>query len=333
MELSEIRRTQRGGAMDTAEEGTPRQCEQSHLGCLENRDDLENQKNCNALHAQNSSNAVGVPKFERQQISSHSGISPRSDTSSWSNRIPWMKAAQKLYYKQRTPSNVSDHYTLHQDNKDGILMPSDSDLSQVSSNPCTPGAPRQSLSMFSFRQAYSHETSSQNHHQLPHHPIHPFPSPPSPSSDTLSTDDVDDWDNKEWTPKDSSYGAAFPVCGFLPKNVRRAIEFSLIAGALIGVMYVIVTVSIKLTNEHRRKNENNSAINNNLVDDDHYIEYNQDNQNDDNYVDDYFYQNDVDDGVEDDEIAAEDDDADPCRRLIISKFPSFSWLNEESTFS
>jgi len=272
MELSEIRRTQRGGgAMDTAEqeEGTPQQrrWEPSHLD--RPGDDMENQKNCNVLYAQNDSSnaAVGVPKFERQQISSHNSgvvVSPRSDTTknSWlSNRIPWMKAAQKFYHKHKTPNNLSDDYTLHQDNKDGILMPSDSGLSQVSSNPCTPGAPRQqSLSMFSsFPQTYSHETSSSpNHHQLPNnHPlIHPFcPSlPSSPSSDTLSTAaaDVDDWDNKEWTPKDSSYGAAFPVCGFLPKNVRRAIEFSLIAAALIGVMCVIVTVSIILTNEHRR---------------------------------------------------------------------------------
>mmetsp|Transcript_22840 Transcript_22840/g.33728 ORF Transcript_22840/g.33728 Transcript_22840/m.33728 type:complete len:312 (+) Transcript_22840:109-1044(+) len=311
MELSEIRRKQKFEAMDTAGEGrislSPRPSQPLHLDNIEDRDYLENSTNNSRIDSPISPNATaGFP--------SHYDLSSRSSATSWSNRIPWMKAAHKFYQRQKPRVDVSDHYTL-QPSKDGaVVMPVGSVLSRASTNPCTPGAPTQSLSMLSFS-GYHQGVPSQNHNHLSNNSIQNMP---SPSSETLTTADVDDWDNQEWTPKDSSYGAAFPVCGFLPKNVRRAIEFSLIAGALFGVIYVVVTVSIKLTNEHRRKNETNSTVSNIMVNDDHYIEYNQDNQNDD--VDDYFNEY-----YEEEE---ENDDDDAGRRLQHSKFPSFLWLDE-----
>jgi hypothetical protein len=51
---------------------------------------------------------------------------------------------------------------------------------------------------------------------------------------------------QDWTPHDSSYGAAFPICGWIPKDVRRAIEFTLLSGVVLVLVYLVVTTSIKV---------------------------------------------------------------------------------------
>ena len=86
-----------------------------------------------------------------------------------------------------------------------------------------------------------------------------------------------------WTPQDSSYGAAVPLCGYIPKRTRKLIEiiFFLVLSALI--IYLVVKLGIKLT-EHEHQS---SAGGLDLDDDDHYIANNNvdvdDDTNDDVY--------------------------------------------------
>ena len=95
---------------------------------------------------------------------------------------------------------------------------------------------------------------------------------------TTGRDSIADFDDSEWTPPDSSYGAAIPVFGCIPKPVRRTIEFTLIAMMILGFVYLLVTTSIHITNE-RNKIVNNStspSSHNNggriALDDDLYVE-------------------------------------------------------------
>mmetsp|Transcript_36681 Transcript_36681/g.72124 ORF Transcript_36681/g.72124 Transcript_36681/m.72124 type:complete len:458 (-) Transcript_36681:423-1796(-) len=68
----------------------------------------------------------------------------------------------------------------------------------------------------------------------------------------------------DWTPEDSSYGAACPVCGCLPKRFRRLIEFSLYTALGFILIFVVVMFSIKLTED----------VVTNSSDDDYHRKYN-----------------------------------------------------------
>lgn len=74
-------------------------------------------------------------------------------------------------------------------------------------------------------------------------------------------DTLADFDDSEWTPQDSSYGAACPVCGCIPKNVRRLIESSLIAGMVVAFVWMLVATSIHVTNVHKNSIQANSTEN------------------------------------------------------------------------
>lgn len=69
---------------------------------------------------------------------------------------------------------------------------------------------------------------------------------------TRSVDSTADFRDTEWTPPDSSYGAACPVCGCVPKNVRRMVEFSMIAAMVVAFVYLLITTSIDLSDERNR---------------------------------------------------------------------------------
>lgn len=98
---------------------------------------------------------------------------------------------------------------------------------------------------------------------------------------------VGDFSESDWTPPDSAYGAACPVCGCLPKNVRRAIEMTLIGAVTLVLIYLVVTTSIRIGNDHHHNgNGRNSSTSSSQdddarikLDDDYYIEYNK--RNDD----------------------------------------------------
>jgi hypothetical protein len=132
----------------------------------------------------------------------------------------------------------------------------------------------------------------------------------SSSKRTLSVDEdsLADFEDSEWTQPDSSYGAAIPFGGWIPKNIRRTIESTLIAILFIGLVYLVVATSIRVTEEtsrHSNTTGNGTDYGGLNLDDDRYIAYGNDdassiygyNSNDDAYSNgDDTYSNQNDDG-------------------------------------
>ncbi|VEU34092.1 unnamed protein product [Pseudo-nitzschia multistriata] len=86
-------------------------------------------------------------------------------------------------------------------------------------------------------------------------------------------DSIADFDESEWTPPDSSYGAACPVCGFISKRVRQMIEMTLITAMIFFLIYLLVTTSMKIAEAHRKEGNNNSSSTSTVVtNDDVYVE-------------------------------------------------------------
>ena len=124
------------------------------------------------------------------------------------------------------------------------------------------------------------------------------------SASTGSALTEEEFQDNDWTPPDSAYGAACPVCGCLPKNVRRAIEMTLIGAVSLGLIYLVVTTSIRLSNDHSgtgKTAEEDASI---QLDDDYYIEYNK-KTNDDGAAS----SSTGDDDTSDDAAVAQEDDA------------------------
>mmetsp|Transcript_45128 Transcript_45128/g.109193 ORF Transcript_45128/g.109193 Transcript_45128/m.109193 type:complete len:234 (+) Transcript_45128:46-747(+) len=71
---------------------------------------------------------------------------------------------------------------------------------------------------------------------------------------------VSNFSSSEWTPADSAYGAACPVCGCIPKHVRRMIEFSLIAGMFFAFVYILVKTSVDIADERNNSYKNSSYV-------------------------------------------------------------------------
>ena len=60
----------------------------------------------------------------------------------------------------------------------------------------------------------------------------------------IEEDSLADFNDAEWTPQDSAYGAAIPVCGWVPKRLRQGIEATIISFAVFVLGYLIVKTSI-----------------------------------------------------------------------------------------
>ena len=135
-----------------------------------------------------------------------------------------------------------------------------------------------------------------------------------------TADSIADFDDSEWTPPDSSYGAACPVCGCIPKRVRQMIEMTLITAFVFGLIYLVVNTSMKIAEAHRQDNRvdtsnsnaadayfnrtSTSSSNNLVTDDDVYVEkYNNDDGGDDVTASDDNYNN---DDSNDDQYAGDD---------------------------
>ena len=58
-------------------------------------------------------------------------------------------------------------------------------------------------------------------------------------------------DAEEWTPTDSAYGAAMPVCGWIPKPIRKIIEATFIFLLVLVFVVVVISASIKLQGEKK----------------------------------------------------------------------------------
>jgi hypothetical protein len=97
----------------------------------------------------------------------------------------------------------------------------------------------------------------------------------------------------EWTPQDSSYGAACPVCGCVPKEYRQYIELAIMAVATAAVVVMTVHVIAPLTffhsSGHNSSSRNSTSTSVNL-DDDFYVEYTSNGESNYNnqVVDDYY---------------------------------------------
>jgi hypothetical protein len=92
-------------------------------------------------------------------------------------------------------------------------------------------------------------------------------------------DSLADFEDSEWTVPDSSYGAAIPFGGWIPKNIRRTIESTLIAVLFIGLVYLVVATSIRVTEEtsrHTNTTGNGTDYGGLNLDDDRYIAYGND---------------------------------------------------------
>jgi len=124
-------------------------------------------------------------------------------------------------------------------------------------------------------------------------------------NDSIS-DSLADFDEAEWTPQDSAYGAAIPICGWVPKRLRQFIEATLIALTVAGLVYLVVTTSISIqeskANGHHTNYNKSYVDHSNQFDDDWYVEFSQNNNND---ADDYFSSK---YGRNDDVMANNDDD-------------------------
>jgi hypothetical protein len=119
----------------------------------------------------------------------------------------------------------------------------------------------------------------------------------------------------EWTPEDSSYGAAIPVCGCIPKHIRRMIEYCLCIILLLsfisGVIRLTSTFSHSSSQSSYATNATSSSrtgksgssssgaaqkISNKYVIDDFYLEYDANNVANNNNDDrKQFYYDDLDD--------------------------------------
>jgi len=78
----------------------------------------------------------------------------------------------------------------------------------------------------------------------------------------------------EWTPRDSSYGAAVSACGWVPKRIRRLIE----AVFVILTFAILVFIVIKIGQEISSHAHSSGSVGDlDLDDDDHYIAHNNDN--------------------------------------------------------
>jgi hypothetical protein len=71
---------------------------------------------------------------------------------------------------------------------------------------------------------------------------------------------LEDFDESEWTPPDSSYGAAIPIAGWIPKSIRRTIECTLIAVVLGCIVFFVVETSVRADSKSRNHKSNNSDL-------------------------------------------------------------------------
>ena len=89
---------------------------------------------------------------------------------------------------------------------------------------------------------------------------------------------VQDFDESEWTPPDSSFGAAIPIAGWIPKSIRRMIEWTLIAAVFGFIVLFVVQTSVRADARYKnhKSNNNNPTISDdssswNYLADDQYV--------------------------------------------------------------
>lgn len=82
----------------------------------------------------------------------------------------------------------------------------------------------------------------------------------------------------EWTPPDSSYGAAVSACGWLPKRIRKLAEAVFVVFAIAILLYAVVKIGAEINHAHASSSSGGDL--DDLDDDDHYIAHNYNNGED-----------------------------------------------------
>ncbi len=124
---------------------------------------------------------------------------------------------------------------------------------------------------------YSCESST-----APYHFIPPQQSSILPTTTTAIAQSNSDWDMNmarrqrssnriEWTPQDSSYGAAVPAFGWIPKRIRKLLEGIFLVLVITFLIFVVVKTGIKL-----KSSGSGGGGDIYFEDDDHYIAFDDD---------------------------------------------------------
>jgi hypothetical protein len=193
-----------------------------------------------------------------------------SSSGSWRGRIPWLHRKQK---NRKPRSDAYANYVGGPMGPDGLMRMDGA--AHAHSLPLTPPPPQLSPAIIPLP-SRKHTTSFQRVASW----LTGRGVGRSRSSDH-DEDSIRDFDASEWTPQDSSYGAAIPVAGWIPKGIRRSIEWTLIGGVAAVIVFLIVRTSLRAeaSNNSHRKSVNETTVDNyysvdNLdLDDDRYISY------------------------------------------------------------
>lgn len=247
-------------------------------------DDSSKNRNENLMSSDAVSPTNHLQKFPKIQtadsleIESHVSSSTQKTLSSWRDRVPWLSKSHNetnsssripsqdasdkritLYYPPSVALNGRD--VLEYNNMDDSSQKQesfyfggqmDTDSVVVKNIPTYPETPQhispprvgsiKKASSFQRVASWIRRTASSS-------------SQTSKSRKSFDADSLADFKETEWTPQDSSYGAAIPLGGWIPKPIRRMIERTLLLVGTVCLVYLIVTTSIKVTDE-RRKNHN-----------------------------------------------------------------------------
>lgn len=242
----------------------------SHPG---NATRISEEQKTNAMHAMEMEDTLPIPnahfsRFPRMPWSKHP-FDVENDGIMGGMSLSGGSSVEGMYY-----GDVMSSFPLEED-------------SSIRPNYSTDSMPSQASRFQRFRQTVAASLRSS------------FSMKSTPDTEHDDDDDESLSDFKEWTPPDSAYGAAFPICGWVPKHYRRLIEATLIGLVIFVLVYFVVTTSIRLSlDQDQNSNSDSSASNNNnnFSDDDYYIDY-----------DNYHYNNENDDVVSDEGGDADDD--------------------------
>jgi hypothetical protein len=127
---------------------------------------------------------------------------------------------------------------------------------------------------------FDHTFSDESTTDLPYHYVHPASSwgmeLPSKQQEVNNT--------IEWTPQDSSYGAAVSAFGWLPKRIRKLAESVFVVLTFAILVYLVIKIGAEISRTH----SSSSGGDLDLDDDDHYIAHNNKNGGDDDGGDEKF---------------------------------------------
>jgi hypothetical protein len=208
-------------------------------------------------------------------------LSEKSGVPSWTKRIPWM---QNMKHTAMDDAGSSVSHLRSAWSADSFLSLSLSKSQTLTTPTSTSTATKHHTWRSQQHQSTSQQPPSSHPNSANQQQQSPSGSKPMVRSISHLSATGAPFGNDDWTPKDSAYGAACPVCGCLPKNARRLIEVTLITVFIFGFIYFIITTSIRINNEHGDSNSGGSGGGSNSgsssggseqnvqLDDDYYVE-------------------------------------------------------------